>query len=154
MWHLIFNDKKKQNQSIQISILNAIIYIHHLLLMREFPFVFFQYIMAALNYSIIYDFVFAKRVLTYWENRGNRGNSHMNVFIIHGNLYIFGKVGFSPLQKYIVFHSYNKDIHVAVVKISPILPKFSSTLVPFSLIRNHTIIMHYFVCWNSWCSNW
>ncbi len=42
-----------------------------------------------------------------------------------------------PLQKYIVFHSYYKDIHLAVVMITPSFPKFPSTLVPFSLIRNH-----------------
>ncbi len=43
----------------------------------------------------------------------------------------------SPFRKYIVFHSSYKDIHLAVVKVSPISPKFPSTLVPFSLIRNH-----------------
>ena len=38
-----------------------------------------------------------------------------------------------PFQKYIVFHSYYKDIHLTVVKSSPIFPKFSqyvSTLFP------------------------
>ncbi len=55
----------------------------------------------------------------------------------HEKLYIFGKMRSSPFQKYIVFHSYYKDIHLAVVNITPIFPKFSSTLVPFSLIRNH-----------------
>ncbi len=62
----------------------------------------------------------------YWENRGNPGNSQMNVFMRS-----------SPFQKYIVFHSYYRDIHLAVVKITPIFPKFPSTLVPFSLILNH-----------------
>ena len=42
-----------------------------------------------------------------------------------GKLYIFVMVKSSPFQKYTVFHSsyINKDIHLAVVKVSPIFPK-------------------------------
>ena len=45
-----------------------------------------------------------------------------------------------PFQKCIVFHSSYKDIPLAVVKVSPIFPKFPSMLVPFSLIRNHIVL--------------
>ncbi len=58
----------------------------------------------------------------------------------HGKLYISGKVRSSPFQKYIAFHSYFKEIHLVVVRITPILPKFPSTLVPFSLIQNHMML--------------
>ena len=37
----------------------------------------------------LYDSVFAKRVLMYSENRGNPGNSHMNVFIVPMENYTF-----------------------------------------------------------------
>ncbi len=52
----------------------------------------------------------------------------------HGKPYIFGKRKTSPFQKYVVFHGYYEDIHLGVFSISAI---FSSTLVPFSQIRNH-----------------
>ncbi len=35
------------------------------------------------------DSIFAKRVLKYWENRGNPGYSHMNAFMIHMEDYTF-----------------------------------------------------------------
>ncbi len=35
------------------------------------------------------DSVFAKRVLTYWENRENSGYSHMNVLIVPMENYTF-----------------------------------------------------------------
>ncbi len=54
-----------------------------------------------------------------------------------GKLYIFGKRKTSAFQKYIVFHGYFKDIHLAVFSISTIFPKFLRTLVPFSLVRNN-----------------
>ncbi len=65
---------------------------------------------------------------------------HNYPHITHGKLYIFGKVRSSSFQKYIDFHSYYKDIHLAVVKTFPIFRKFPSTLVPFSLIQNHITI--------------
>ena len=40
--------------------------------------------------------VFAKRVLTYWENRGNPGYSHMNVFIVPMANYTFPKIHSFP----------------------------------------------------------
>ncbi len=52
-----------------------------------------------LSYILVYNFitrpslkndsVFAKRVLTYWEYRGNPGYSHMNVLIVPLENYTF-----------------------------------------------------------------
>ena len=39
--------------------------------------------------SVKNDSVFAKKVLTYRENRGNPGYSHMNVFIVSMENYTF-----------------------------------------------------------------
>ncbi len=65
----------------------------------------------------------------------------MNVFIVAMENYIFlEKRTISWLQKYIVFHGCYEHIHVAAASISPIFPNFPSTLVPFSLIRNHICI--------------
>ena len=49
-------------------------------------------------------------------------------------------VSFS-FQTYTVSHTYYEDIHLAILKIYPIFPKFPSTLVPFSLIRNRMMLM-------------
>ena len=58
----------------------------------------------------------------------------------HRKPYIFGKRKLSPFHKCIVFQGYYGTTHLAVVFIYPIFPKFPSTLVPFSLIRNHMSI--------------
>ncbi len=50
----------------------------------------------------------------------------------------------SSFQKYIVFNTQNKDINLAVVKMTPIFPKFPGTLVPFSLIRNHIRMLYWY----------
>ncbi len=83
------------------------------------------------------DSVLGKRVLTYWENRGNLYYHWMNVFIVAMKNYIFLERGESHLsKKYIVFHGYIEGIHVDVTWISLIFPRFPSTLAPFSQIRN------------------
>ena len=38
--------------------------------------------------STLYDSVFGKRVLTYWENRGNLDYHQMNVFMVDNENYI------------------------------------------------------------------
>ncbi len=40
---------------------------------------------------LLYDCVFGKRVLTYWENKGNPGYNHMNVFKATMENYIFSE---------------------------------------------------------------
>ncbi len=45
------------------------------------------------------DSVFGKRVLTYWENRGNLDDSQMNVLIVPMGNYIFLERGRSHLSK-------------------------------------------------------
>ncbi len=56
--------------------------------------------------KMTFDSVFGKRVLTYLEIRGKWGKSrlqpHECLQITHGKRYIFGKVRFSSLSKYIV----------------------------------------------------
>ncbi len=47
----------------------------------------------------------------------------------------YRKKRFSSFQKYIVFHRYFDDIHLAVIIISPIFPIFPSTLDPFRVNR-------------------
>ena len=39
--------------------------------------------------TFLYDSVFGKRVLTYWENRGTLDNSHLNDYIVGVEKYIF-----------------------------------------------------------------
>ncbi len=65
-----------------------------------------------------YDSVYGKRVLPYWENRRN-----LDGLIVPMENYVF-------LERW----SYHKAIHLAVIRNSPISPKFFSTLVPFSQI--------------------
>ena len=62
---------------------------------------------------------------------------HEGLHSSHGQLYIFRKRRISPFQKCIVFHGYFEGIRVAVPCMSVIFPRFRSTLVPFSQIRNH-----------------
>ncbi len=75
---------------------------------------------------MICDSVFGKRVPTYWEIWGKKGNSLLRpdewANSTHGKLYIFGKTGISSFQKRIVFYAYHKSIHLAVIKSSPIFP--------------------------------
>ena len=78
------------------------------------------------NNNNIYDSVLGKRVLTYMEILDKQGKcwlqSHECLRNTHGKLYISGKVSSSAFQKCILFHSYNEDIHLAVIKVSPIFP--------------------------------
>ncbi len=83
------------------------------------------------------DYVFGKRVLTYCKNREDLDYHQINVFLLVLENYIFEKKTTSPFQKYIVFHGYFEGIHGAVTCKYLIFPRFSCTLVPFSLIRNH-----------------
>ncbi len=70
----------------------------------------------------------------------------------HEKLYIFGHRRISPFRNYIAFHGYFEGIHMAVTWISFILPRFSSTLVPFSQIRNH--LMSSVIKAPQYCSKW
>ncbi len=47
--------------------------------------------------QLTFDSVFGKRVLTYWENRGNLNLHQMNVFIVAMENYIFLERGESHL---------------------------------------------------------
>ena len=70
---------------------------------------------------------------------GKQGKSRLQPYeslnSTHGNLYISGKARSLPFQKYIVFHSIYKDMHLAVAKVSPIFPKFPIKLV--IVIQHH-----------------
>ncbi len=97
---------------------------------------------------ITYDYVLGKRVLTYWEIWGKRGQPWLQpdecLYRCYGKLCIFGKGKISSFQKCIVFHRYYEDIHMAVPRISPIFPV--RKLVPFSQIQNHMSILLSMVC--------
>ncbi len=69
----------------------------------------------------ICDSVLGKRVLMYWEIPIKVGSMR------RARLY-YGKF---QLETFIFeFDSYHKDIHLAVVRISPIFTKFPSTFFP------------------------
>ncbi len=97
----------------------------------------------------IYEILLDKKLEHIWFRIWEKGTNvlgnfgKIGVFLItarwmgHRKLYIFGKKRLSAFQKYIVFYTYHKSIHLAVIRNSPIFPKFPSTLVPFSQIKNH-----------------
>ena len=97
----------------------------------------------------VIDSVCGKRVLTYWERRRPKmGGIFAHTLIAFIGSLHSGTMRLSFFQKYIVFYAYHKAINLTQVRISPIFPKFSNKLVPFSqiLIPDTESIMC--ICWS------
>ena len=94
-----------------------------------------------------FDSVFAKRVLTYWENRGTPIYTQMNEIIVGIENYTFLERGKPHLSKMYSFLWILLTYPSVKISNSPIFPKFPSMLVPFSQIRNHLFPNFFVVPW-------